>query len=279
MASQSKLSKQAEELKSLLRGWIPKRKATVSTLRALADKLLNHHNNVRIAQVAGSSTSIAGFGVLALGFGLSFVTGGMSLVVAGIGGAIGIAGGLTNTGSTIAETCIQREIFDTAQKTIDEDREATEAIGKLWEEIGKEAEKSLKINGVKVGFAAAGILKGCAVAGYQVGVKVGARAVSGGGGALFRGLSVAGKAAHIGGFAFSAVLLPLDIYTLVTNSMEIDASRTGKEEKEPKAVKKLRELADELETDMPDEGDLARKLDDFLLKTTAQAANPLKIIC
>ena len=279
MASESKLSKQAEEFKSLLCGWIPKRKETVRTLRVLADELMTHHNNVRIARVAGSSTSIAGFGVVALGFGLSFVTGGMSLVVAGIGGAIGIAGGLTNTGSTIVETCIQRRMFDFAQKTIDEDREATEAIGKLWEEIGKEAEKILKINGVKAGFAAAGILKRFAVAGYQVGVGVGAKAVSEGGGALFRGLSVAGKAAHIGGFAFSAVLLPLDIYTLVTNSMEIDASRKGKEEKEPEAVKKLRELADELEKDMPDEGDLARKLDDFLLKTTAQAANPLKIIC
>jgi len=275
MTSESKLSKQAEELKSLLRSCIPKRKATVHTLRALADELMTHHNNVCIAKVAGSSTSIAGVGVMAVGFGLSFVTGGISLIVAGIGGAISIAGGLTNTGSKIAETFIQKGTFDTAQKIINEDREASEAIEKLWEEIGKEAEKSLKINGVKAGFAAARIVRGC----YKVGVRVGAKAVSEGGGALFRGLSVAGKAAHIGNFAFSAVLLPLDIYTLVTNSMEIDASRKGKKGKEPEAVKKLRELADELEKDMLDEGDLARELNDFLLKTTAEATNPLEMIC
>ena len=49
------------------------------------------------------------------------------------------------------------------------------------------------------------------------------------------------------------------IYTLVTRSMEIDASRKGKKDKEPKAVKELRELADELEKDLPDVEDLAQK--------------------
>ena len=278
MVNQSKLSEQAEELKSLVRDWIPKRKATVHTLQVLADKLMTHHNNVRIAQVAGSSASVAGFGFLAVGFGLSFVTGGISLILAGVGGVISTAGGLTNTGTLITETCIQKDTFDTAQKILNEDREATEAIAKLWEEFGNEALKSKVKNGLKAGIGAAGILKACTETGYKVGLRVSATAASEGGEALFRGLSVAGRAAHIGGFAFSAVLLPLDIYTMVTNSMEIDASRKDKKGNEPKAVKKLRELADELEKGMADENELARQLDDLIFRAI-RTSNPMETIC
>lgn len=72
------------------------------------------------------------------------------------------------------------------------------------------------------------MIKNCLETGVKLGARVGATAASEGGEALFRGLCVAGKTAHIGGFAFSAVLLPLDIYTLVASSMDIDASRKGK---------------------------------------------------
>lgn len=70
MGEQSKLLKQAEELKPLVDDWIRKRKASVETLRELADELMNHHKNVCIAQAAGSSTAIAGFVLVAVGFGL-----------------------------------------------------------------------------------------------------------------------------------------------------------------------------------------------------------------
>lgn len=46
--------------------------------------------------------------------------------------------------------------------------------------------------------------------------------------------------------AFRAILLPVDLYNLVANSIKVDAVRKGKKDKESKAVKKLRELADEL---------------------------------
>ena len=42
------------------------------------------------------------------------------------------------------------------------------------------------------------------------------------------------------------VFLPVDIYTLVTSAMKLNSH--GKEE--PQAVKKLRDLADELEREM-----------------------------
>ena len=70
MVEQSKLLKQAEQLKLMIHDWIPKREASVRTLRALAEKLMEHHNNVCIAKVAGSSASVAGLflGQLALVF-------------------------------------------------------------------------------------------------------------------------------------------------------------------------------------------------------------------
>ena len=108
-----------------------------------------------IAQVAGSSTSIVGFGAMAAGFGLSFLTGGTSLIVssivlAAVGGGLNAAGGVTIAGSSLAEIYIQRGKLDTAQKIINEDREATEAIEKLWEEFSNEVQKCTITNGAEV---------------------------------------------------------------------------------------------------------------------------------
>ena len=252
----SEYSIQEAELRSSIRDWIPKRKATIRTLRVFADELMEHHNKVCIAQVAGSSCSIAGFATLATGFGLSFVTFGSSLVLCGVGIVMGAAGGLTNVGSSMVEAFIQKKTFDTVQRIIEEDRDATIAIQKLLEESTQKNQQ--RLNGLKVGCRGAGILKTCAETGYKIGVRVGAHAASEGGEALFRSLTLAGRVVHVGGFVFNAALLPLDIYTLVKSSMEIDASRKGKKDKEPKVVKELREIADELERELPsDEDDFA----------------------
>jgi len=263
---QSKLSKQAEQLKAMIQDWIPKRKASVHTLRVLADKLMEHHNNVCIAKVAGSSAAVAGFALAAVGFGLSFATFGASLILSAVGLGVGAAGGVTNAGSMIAEASIQKDTFTTAQKIINDDREATKAIEKLLAEFGTEAQKSRVGNGLKAGISSTFILKNFVETGLRFGSRIAGTAAGEGGEALFRGLSVAGRVAHIGGFAFSAILLPVDLYTLVTNSIEVDGARKGKKDKEPKAVKKLRELADELEKNMPNEKDFARELDSFISK-------------
>lgn len=51
---------------------------------------------------------------------------------------------------------------------------------------------------------------------------------------------------------------------MVTTSIEIDAARKGKKDKEPDVVKKLREMADDLEKNMSDEDDFGRELDAFI---------------
>lgn len=64
--------------------------------------------------------------------------------------------------------------------------------------------------------------------------------------AVLRSIGIASNVARIGVFAISAVVLPVDVYTLVTSAMKFNSH--GKEE--PQAVKKLRDLVDELEREM-----------------------------
>jgi len=262
MAEQSRLLQQAEQFKEKFNEWILKRKKSVRTLRALADKLMEHHNNVHIAKVAGSSASVAGFVLTSVGFGLSFFTFGASLVLSGIGIGVGAAGRVTIAGSKIAEACIQTDTFKTAQKIIDDDREAAEAIEMLAKEFEKEAKKTIIANGLKAGVTGALVVKNCVKTGLEFGApRIVGIAANEGGETFFRGLSVAGRAVHIGGFAFSVIALPFNLYTLVTSSIEIDATRKGDQGNETDAAKKLRELADELEMNMPNKKDLFQELD------------------
>ena len=281
MACKKELSRRAEMLKFMVDDWIPKRKATVRTLRVLANELQKHHDNVCIAQVAGSSTSIAGFLTAGVGFGLSFVTGGASLVAAagiisGIGAGFGAAGGVINFGSSLAELCIEKDTLKTAQKLIDEDRKACEEIEKLRLEFENEISQNINYKGFEVGFSTVSMLKSCALVGYKVGVRAATTAASEGGEALFRGLSKVGKIAHIGGFALSVATLPMDIHSLVTNSMDVHAARSGAPGKEPKKVKKLRALADELEKDVPGSNEFVEALDEFLLIATSPDSDEME---
>lgn len=267
MAEQRRLLQQAaEQLKEKFNEWIPKREKSVRTLRALADKLMEHHNNVHIAKVAGSSSSVAGFVLTSVGFGLSFFTFGASLVLSGIGIGVGAAGGATNAGSMIAEACIQKDTYNAAQKIIDDDREAAEAIEMLAEKFQKEAKKTITAYGFKAGVTGALVVKNCVETGLKFGARIVGIAANEGGETFFRGLSVAGRAVHIGGFAFSVIALPFDLYTLVTSSIEIDAARKGDQDNETDAAKTLRKLADELEMNIPNKKDLFQEVDAIISK-------------
>jgi len=242
-----------QDLERRLSVWITKRKATVRILRVFADELMEHHKNVCVATVTGSSVSIAGFAAVATGFALSFVTFGASVVLSGAGAVFGAAGGLVNLGSSVTEAYLHKTTLHTVQKIIEEDREATKAFKKLLEEA-KQQNKPI-LDAIRMGYKGARILQTCVQTGYKIGVRVGAQAVGEGGEALFRSLKVAGRVAHVGGFVINAALLPLDIYTLVKNAMAIDAIKKGKKDEEPEVVKKLREIADELERELPSNED------------------------
>ena len=254
------------ELTSSIRLWSVKRQETVQTLRSLANELMEHYKNVHIAKVSGSSASIGGFVMLATGFGLAPVTLGTSLILSAVGGAICAGGGVTVAGSSIVQTKIFKTKLATAQEVIDADRKAQEPVQELLDDLYRQVSKkslgSLK-NQLACNLSVALLVKNLVDVSnglHLTGVSVATTVASEGADGLLRTIGIAGNTARIGIFAVSVVLLPLDIYTMVKSLTEIDSVRKGKKESEPEAVKKLRDLADNLEKEMDE---ILRAVDDF----------------
>ena len=253
---QNDLATCSTELTSSIRVWSVKRRETVQTLRSLADELMEHHKNVHIAKVSGSSASIGGFVLLATGFGLAPVTLGTSLILSAVGGAICAGGGATVAGSSIVQTKIFKTKLAAAQEVIDADRKAQEPVNELLEdlcrEVSKESLGSLK-NHLACNLSVALLVKNLVDVSNGVnitGVSVATTVASEGAEGLLRTIGIAGNTVRIGIFAVSVALLPLDIYTMVKSLTEIDSVRKGKKDSEPEAVKKLRDLAGNLEKEM-----------------------------
>ena len=257
------------ELTTSIRLWSVKRRETVQTLRSLADELMEHHKNVHIAKVSGSSASIGGFVLVATGFGLAAASLGTSLILSAIGGAICAGGGATVAGSSIVQSKIFKTKLATAQEVIDADRKAQEPVQMLLDdlcrEVSKESFGSVK-NHLACNVSVALLVKnlvdvsnGVHITGASVVTTVASESAEG----LLRSIGIAGNTARIGIFAVSIALLPLDIYTVVKSLTEIDSVRKGNKDKEPEAVKKLRALADDLEKEMEE---ILQAVDEFQQK-------------
>ena len=221
---------------------------------------------VHIAKVSGSSASIGGFVMLATGFGLAPVTLGTSLILSAVGGAICAGGGATVAGSSIVQTKIFKTKLAAAQEIIDADRKAQEPVQELLDDLYRQVSKkslgSLK-NQLACNLSVALLVKNLVDVSngmHLTGVSVASTVASEGADGILRSIGLVGNTARIGIFAVSVVLLPLDIYTMVKSLTEIDSVRKGKKESEPEAVKKLRDLADNLEKEMDE---ILRAVDEF----------------
>ena len=251
MARNKNLEKSLIELTEIMQSGVKKRLETLETVRSLANKLNEHDKNVHIAKVSGSSFSIAGFVLIAVGFGLAPVTLGTSTILSAVGGAMCAGGGTTAAGSNLLRNRIFKRKFAKVQEIIDADRQAQESVQKLLNELYRE------VSELSVGDALDGLsynenlvffIKNLVDIGKlaKAGTRAAAIAGSEGAEAVLRTIGIAGNAARIGGFAISAVLLPVDIYTLVTSAMKIKSHGVD----EPEEVRKLKELAAELEREM-----------------------------
>ena len=237
------------ELTDSIQSWIPKRLKTIDTCRSLADQLHKHDKNVHIAKVSGSSFSIAGFVLIAVGFGLAPVTLGTSTILSAVGGAVCAGGGTTAAGSSLAKIAIFKTRLAQAQVIIDADRQAQESVAKRLDELLRKESKLKRLKHLRKCFKFSTNmlllthhLGKCAKAGSRAAAAAG----SDGAEAALRSIGIAGNAARIGMFTFSAVLLPFDIYTLVTSAMNIKSHG----EDEPEEVKRLKDKADELEREL-----------------------------
>lgn len=230
-------------------------------MRNLADELLEHHKNVHIAKVSGSSASIAGFVLLATGFGLAPVTLGTSVILSAVGGAICAGGGATAAGSSIVEMKIFKTKLAAAQEIIDADRKAQEPVQELLDDLYRQVLSSMK-DALSYNTNVISLVKNLVDVGksFKAGARMASTAAGEGAEAVLRSIGIAGNVARIGIFAVSVAFLPVDIWTLVNSSMAIDSARKGKRDKEPETVKKLRDLADTLEKEMHE---MLQVVDDF----------------
>ena len=246
------LERCSNELTESIQSWAEKRPGTIEALRSLAQELLEHDKNVHIAKVSGSSFSIAGFVLVATGFGLAPVTFGTSTILSAVGGAMCAAGGATAAGSGLVGSKIFKTKLAKAQEIIEADRQAQESVEKLLNKL------YLEISALSVG-GAIDILsynkniiffvKNLVDIGnfeQAAGGTAATTVASEGTVALLSSIGVASNVARIGLFTISAVALPFDIHTLVTSAMKIKSNG----EEEPEAVRKLKELAAELEREM-----------------------------
>ena len=242
----------SNELTESIQSWAEKRPETIEALRSLAQELLEHDKNVHIAKVSGSSFSIAGFVLVATGFGLAPVTLGTSTILSAVGGAMCAAGGATAAGSGLVGSKIFKTKLAKAQEIIEADRQAQESVEKLLNKL------YLEISALSVGVAIdilsynkniiffAKNLVDIGNFAQAAGGTVATTVASEGTVALLSSIGIASKVARIGLFTISAVAFPFDIHTLVTSAMKIKSNG----EEEPEAVRKLKELAGELEREM-----------------------------
>lgn len=208
-------------------------------LLSYADELDAVYKDIKISKVAGQSGCVVG-GVLAtVGFGLSFVTFGASLGLCIAGGVIAGAGGITAGGASIADFVKAKEARTKAEKQLSQCNEDFSKVLEKFQEISGELEQfgdieytfpvwcdfwaSLILGSGKVatGFGwkmvANTVINAVRLAkGIDVATDVTSASLP-----VFRTLGTAMKGVHIAGGVVGAVFLPIDVFFLVSNSIEL----------------------------------------------------------
>ena len=238
--------------------WSVERINTVRILRELADDILNHHFNVNVAKIAGSSSAIGGFAFIAAGFVLAPFTLGSSFILSAVGGALCGGGGAAAAGSDLVKRKIIQKKLETAQEAMEADQRALKPVQELLGDLDREVSKikSTSFDELKdhlyFSRSVVRLIKNLMDLGKSAkdGARVATIAAGEGIETAFRAIGIGANAARIGVFAISAITLPFDIYTLVDSSIQIDNARKEKRESEPEVVKMLKGLAEALEKEM-----------------------------
>ena len=258
-------------------------------IKAKAEEEAKHHGrNIRIANISGSSAAIAGALFGGVGFGLSFVTFGASMILAAVGAGIGGLGGLTLAGTSATKYFLNKEIFTEVQAAVALDREATKEFLTAYEGIQSRIQhvnklglvkdlfekvsnspyfsfgKGLKCLGKDIIFES--VNTAITLKGVGRTVFVGVDAAADTGATVFRSLSAAGRVVHIGGFAASVFLLPLDIYTVVTESKSFHKGTNEVEERIKNLIAKL---------ELPEDGEIKKIIEDCLIEGLGRHGNAL----
>ena len=206
-------------------------------LEKLASKLQEQQIKGSKSTIVGASAGTVG-GILAIaGLITAPFTFGAGLVVSLVGAGIGGAGGLVMFVSKVVEITLAKLGLKEVQRAIDEDEEASGPLRERLVDLERFISdlREIESNGFEFlrnrarrefPTSTEGRIDLSAMFLRTSTASVGAGAVAVAG-AIARAGGVAGvRAAHIAGGVIGAVLLPLDIYTLVKSSLEVHRGST-----------------------------------------------------
>ena len=239
------------QLQETVRGWLPCRKETIRDIREVAEMLEEHHRNINISKITGSSASILGGLMAIVGFGLTPITFGGSLAFAAVGICVGTLGGATVAGASIADNLIEKMKIKEIQKKYNEDYRQLEYIKKYIQKMEEIVEKiyrrypDVKNNAQEY---ASTLMQFLTIGTGNFDAKIAKLAVDDSlvevsvqllkvGGSTAKG--IAGAA-----IPMNAILLPIDLYEIVQSVFSL--KRGSKTE----AIHKLLDYASKLEEQM-----------------------------
>jgi uncharacterized spore protein YtfJ len=240
------LSIQELEIKfgQLVQQWIPVRDATIEEIKKTIDRLREHHKNVNISRITGSSAYVAGSLMAILGIGLAPVTLGASIGLSVSGIALAVAGGGTAAGASLTEAIIQKLNIDYVQAQLDHDDQLYGTISGTVQAIKKDIDgASKKCPGISTAEFAA-VFEEVVLQNIprtsNVGVRIAElRAYEKGAVALNVG-SAAAKGIIAAGTVLNATLLHIDIAEIIRSSFSLAlGSQTT-------AIKKLTDILQQL---------------------------------
>jgi len=181
---------------------------------------------IRISKLAGNSASVVGGILSVVGFGLAFVTAGASLSLLIAGGIIGAAGGVTSGGAALVNSLFEKKQMKRILEIYEKDKKLLEAMEKLSKSVMGLMGISKLAGILDEGGLAAGAGKAANMA------KTGGLA----GKSLFNSMKVASKAFFIIGGVVNIVMLPVDVYSVVKNSIELHKKTPSDLVKELKGI-------------------------------------------
>ena len=227
-----------QDLDDACQRWTRERRNLVKLLKEIANDIQKHEDNSRIAKITGSSASIVGTGLAIGGAIAAPFTFGTSLILTGVGVGVAVAGGTTVAGAQIANRLLRSSNVKNVNEALEKDKMATQKLENALV-IYRNMQKSFRSAGINFTIPPAFVRIAAGVTFTAVQM---ARIFAGGAGeTVFRSLGTASRALHVIGIVAGTVTLPIDIYTLVSTSIEVHKKTVAD------VVKEIRELAEQLE--------------------------------
>ena len=244
-----------DELEKELREALEIREKTTAELLSLKREIEESYDKSRKAKIGGAVAAVTGSALGILGFGLAFVTFGASLSLMVVGGAIGAAGGTTVVGADIGYTVVSKERMKKVKVVCQKDENQMQHVRDLIERFKKDMEKLrtyfphytveqlLELilrrqrsfsNGISLLDGVIDI--GRAAVHASDAARIGSRiAIQSAG----RALALAGRVVGVVAVALDVILLPIDIYVMVTASIDVHKYQGGRGESRSCAAREI----------------------------------------